>query len=870
MRFATTTLLVGFILFGFGFSTCYAQSNSPTSYWPSGVEFESSVPTPKQHFGFEVGTYHLRHDQLADYVRTLAEKSDRFKLIQYGKTHGGRPLLLAIVTSPSNHSRLQQLRRSHVQLTDHQSSSQVELDNVPVVINMGYGVHGDEPSASNSAALVAHYLAAAKGDQIEKMLDNMVILLDPCLNPDGFDRFARWVNRYRGKVPNADPAHAEHNQGWPRGRTNYYWFDLNRDWLPLVHPESRARMRWYHQWKPDVVLDFHEMGSESTYFFQPGIPERTNPLTPKRNVELTNKIAKYHAEVLDADGKLYMTKELFDDFYMGKGSTYPDLHGAVGILFEQAGADGHIKENQFGKLRFYDSISNQFKTSLSSLNATHEMKKELLEFKRTFYNSAAQMAKRNQTKTIVFTSASNRSRLQSLAEMLLRHDIKCFWPVDTVQYGDHSFSNRDSLIVPVDQKEFRFLQSLLDRRTSFQENIFYDVSSWSVPYAFGVNEHALKNEIPNEQLVAAKVGQNVATNIEFSDADIAYLVDWRDDRASKLLVQLLRQGIKVQVAQKPFTVKLKGQQKRFGYGTLSVFLGIQDDGNPGQRTKNQIKRILNRAANQGAEITPVKTALTPVGIDLGSGSFPVVNQPDVAMLIGPGNSQYRTGEIWHLFDNELRFPVTLIKSDMVPRVDLSRYEKLILAGPIDEFEAETIGDWIKNGGTLIAMGDALGSIDRLIVERELINREQPDEPETEHSQHQHLQRPFADRRTESALKQIAGAIFDTRIDTTHPLFYGFESNRLPVFRTSTARLSPSETPYRNPAIYPDTPLLAGYASDENVQRLANSASVTIEPVGRGQVIAMVDNPVFRGYFHGTKRLLINAVFFGHLSGRRGR
>ena len=368
----------------------------------------------------------------------------------------------------------------------------------------------------------------------------------------------------------------------------------------------------------------------------------------------------------------------------------------------------------------------------------------------------------------------------------------------------------------------------------------------------------------------ATINGKASRTIKFSDDDIAYLVDWRNDRATRLLSQLLRQDIVVQVAQKPFAVDSGGKRKDFGFGTLSIVLGVQNKGKPNQRTVNIIRRLLTSAANDGVDVTPVKTGLTPEGIDLGSGSFPVIRRPDVAMIIGSGISQYRTGEIWHTLDNDTRFPITLLKTEMVPGVDLSRYDKLIIAGPIDEFEAEVIGPWVKNGGTLIACGDSLGSVDRLLVQRELLNNPNSSQAESEHPHNHHLQRPFVDRRSEGALKQIAGAIFNTTIDPTHPLFYGIEGKNLPVFRTSTTVVTPSKTPHQNPAVYPENPLLAGYASDENVKKITGSASVVVEPLGRGQIIVLVDNPVFRGYFHGTKRVLLNSIFFGHLSGRRGR
>ena len=270
---------------------------------------------------------------------------------------------------------------------------------------MGYSVHGNEPSASNVSPLVAYHLAASQGEAIDELLDQVVVLLDPCLNPDGFDRFAHWANNHRGHVLNGSPDHREHREGWPSGRTNYYWFDLNRDWLPAQHPESQGRLKIARRWLPNVVLDFHEMGGNATFFFQPGVPKRTNPLTPLRNVQLTNQIGAYHAKALDEIRSLYYTQERFDDFYMGKGSTYPDLHGGVGILFEQGSSRGHLAQTDHGTLTFPFTIRNQFRTSLSSLDAVLTLRSDLLEYKRDFYQDALALARAGKVAGYVVSGA---------------------------------------------------------------------------------------------------------------------------------------------------------------------------------------------------------------------------------------------------------------------------------------------------------------------------------------------------------------------------------------------------------------------------------------------------------------------------------
>ncbi len=837
------------------------SKSSPTTFWPTEVDWNKSIPTPKQHFGFEVGFRHLEHAQIVSYMNRLAEVSDRVSIAQYATTHGGRPLLLLTITSPANHQHIKKIQQQSRQLTNP-NNAKVDIENLPAIINMGYGVHGDESSATNCAPLVAHYLAAAQGPEIEKLLNDVVVLLDPCLNPDGFNRFANWANRYRGRILNPDPQHAEHNQQWPPGRVNYYWFDLNRDWLPLVHPESQGRMRWYHKWKPNVVLDYHEMGTNSTYFFQPGVPERKNPLTPMENVELTNKFGEYHARALDNRGSLYFTKEGFDDFYMGKGSTYPDLHGAVGILFEQASSRGHVQQNQDGVLKFHDTIANQFATSLSSLKATVDLRQELHEYKQQFYTESQRMGADAKKQTYVFSCPHNRSRLQALASVLLRHDIRCYWLKDELNYGDDTFDPRWTLIVPAKQAEYRFLKSLLMRRTNFRENVFYDVSSWTLPLAYGLNQKAINKAISPEKLTPVKQKRVSQSEITFADDDVAYLIDWRDDGAQRLLAQLLKRDVKVRVARKPFKYGDE-EQASFGFGTLQIPLGIQKPRIP------FIKSALKNAAKRGVSLTAVKTGLTPGGIDLGSNNFPVVKKPELAMLTGRPVSAYGAGEIWHNLDTRIGLPVTMIKHTLLSRADLDEYTALIF--PDGRYAGLTEGEWEKlrqfaqSGGTIVAVGSAAGFVGGQLTGNQELERlpeaELADEPET-------IQKLFDTAPAERALARISGAIIRADVDLTHPLAYGLTKNHLPVFRNHAQFLKPSSNAFANPLVYnSEKPLLAGYCSAENVERFKGAASVVVYPLGRGRVILMSDNPNFRGFWRGSSRVFNNAIFFGGLTSR---
>ena len=266
---------------------------------PGNADYDSMVPQPKEILGHEIGEWHVGHDKLAQYMEIVASRSPRVSIVEYGRTYENRPLLLLAITSPQNHENLDNLRQAHVSISDPSVSGELDLNQMPAVVWLGYSVHGNEASGSNASLAVVYHLAASLDKETNDWLDKMIILVDPSINPDGLNRFASWVNMHRSKNLDPSPDSREHNENWPGGRTNHYWFDLNRDWLPLQHPESQGRIAQFHFWKPNVLTDHHEMGSNSTFFFQPGVPSRNNPLIPTSTYDLTRKIAQYHAQGLD-------------------------------------------------------------------------------------------------------------------------------------------------------------------------------------------------------------------------------------------------------------------------------------------------------------------------------------------------------------------------------------------------------------------------------------------------------------------------------------------------------------------------------------------------------------------------------------------
>ena len=831
-------------------------------YLPPGTVYDEKFAKPEDYLGFRIGQRHLQHHELIGYLKELAGRSKRMTWFEYGRTYGGRPLLMFVITAPENHARLEEIRQHHLRLIDPSVSADLDLEKMPAVINMGYSIHGDEPSGANAVPVVAYHLVAGRGKQIRQLLQNTIILLDPCLNPDGFERFAHWANNNRGQILNNDRNHREHQQAWPTGRTNYYWFDLNRDWLPAQHPESQGRLVQFHRWMPNVLLDFHEMGTDATFFFQPGIEARNHPLIPKRTYQLTDEISRYHARALDEIGSLYYTRENFDDFYLGKGSSYPDLHGGIGILFEQASSRGHIQESIRGDITFPFTIRNQVRTSLSSLHATFDKRVELLENLRTFYRDADLAAKAAAIKTYVFSAPHDPVRLHEFVQILNQHHVQGFQLRADVKIGDQNHASSDSIVVPAAQREHMFLRALCDRQTSFEENIFYDTSAWTLPAAFNLRTSEIPEVAPSEWLGRPIAEMQFPTR-EFTanESDLAYTIDYRSYYAPRTLNRLLNQRVRVQVTENSLT--LSEHNTTIPPGTLIVHVGSQSE------KRAIIADILSQAAKEdGVSITATRTGLTPSGADLGSSSLRQLQAPRILLAMGSGVTTSEAGEAWHLLDHRFEMAVSLVEAERLASINLSEYTHLVLpSGSYSVVNESTVGkiqNWLSQGGTIVGIGSAV----RWLESKKLANVRFRPTRAVSADRSAVQRRPFAQAETHADLQLISGAIFQVELDVTHPLAYGFTDERLFIFRDQRIFLEPSANPYSTPAIYPGVQAksgqVAGYISSENRDQLANSASVLVDGVGAGRVIVLADNPNFRAYWHGTNRLFLNAIFLSPL------
>jgi len=805
-------------------------------YLPSDVSYNPAIPTPESIIGFVPGEWHVSHDKLSEYMRTLAAASDRMTIEKRGETFEGRPILLLTITNPANHARIDDIKSAHLDLVESGSG---DTDNMPIVVYQGLSIHGNEPSGANAGLVAAYYLAAAQGPKIDEMLANTIILFDPSFNPDGLQRFAYWANTNKAQNVNPDPQDREYDEVWPGGRTNHYWFDMNRDWLPVQLPESRARIKTFHDWYPNILTDHHEMGSNSSFFFQPGIQSRTHPLTPKLNQELTKQIGNYHAKALDKIGSFYYTEESFDDFYYGKGSTFPDINGGIGILFEQGSSRGHAQETDNGLLTFPFTIRNQFTAIRSTLEAAQAMRKQLLDYQKDFFNESRKTAGNG---AYAFGNEKDAASAYHLAEILKRHKVQVHPVKSRFRESGKTFEPGYSYIVPKNQRQQRLIKAMFEKRTTFTDSLFYDISAWSFPLAFNLDfteSASTSNAGDAIEKLEMRTPKTVATST------YGYLMEWHEYYTPKVLNEILNKGLRAKVGMEKFSL----EGNTYDYGT--ILIPVQNQ----KLNAGELQSFLNTLSKEsGVTITGVSTGLTE-GIDLGSSQFRAIEPQKVAMLVGEGVNSYDAGEMWHLLDTRYDMLITKLDTKNLGRTDLSKYTDLIVPhmwSGLDKDDTEKIKTWVRSGGTLIAYRNSAKWLERSkMLDIAFVETKNPAKNVS-----------FEQRRDFSGAQVIGGAIFEANQDRSHPVNFGYKNDKLPLFRNTTLFIKADSTSYKNPIQYTKEPLLSGYISKINLEAIPETRPFVHQSTGRGEVILFTDNTNFRAFWYGTNKLLMNAIFFG--------
>jgi hypothetical protein len=850
----------------------------PVEYFQvEGVTYDAEVPFFEDLIGYEIGDRPVRFDDMIRYLREVADGSDRISIKTIGYSHERRPILTFVVTSPENHANLETIRQTHLARLQGEAAA----DAAPMVLWINYGVHGAETSSMDAAIPLLYHYSAGQGDAIERQLDDAVMIFTVVFNPDGHARRIDHTETFWSYAENTDLSDAAHNM-WIEARTNHYWFDLNRQWLLLTQPESQAWIKEWHKWKPMVSADYHEMGSSSPYYFHPGEELRRNPLIPERARELTQGIGQRHAAFLDSEARLYWTEQGFDNFYIGKGSTYPQINGSLGILFEAGAARGGAVQTDRGLVETADNVRTQFRTALTTIQGSLDLRSKITAYQRDFFAENARQSDRNGQVGWVFTAKGDPERAARFVRLLRMHDIDVTRLSANITIEDQTYSAGSSFFVPLDQMNNRMIRGIFERFTEFDENVFYDVSGWTLPLAYDL-EYASVTARDIRGATSTDLADGAFQAAPIPDrASYGYVFDWSHSFAPRALNRVLSAELMARASMEEFTVNTTSGAVELGRGSIFVPLARQET------SRDEIYAIMQEiAAKDGVPVYAATSGLTPVtGRDLGAArTFRSLKEPKIVLAFEGGLSRYDVGEVWWTLDYRQRMPVTLVQKDRLGSLDWTEYTHLVLVGSLgpqepvlDETLTDAVLSWVEGGGTLIATRDAALWTQDAIKARAAAQAnggEAPakDDPETDpandNGDDSEIERlNFADMGVLDAEHYIGGAIFAADLDTTHPLGFGFADRNLAVHRNVSFALDrPEDNPYAVPVQYDENPLLTGYASERRLEELGGTPATVAQRMGSGAVVLMADNPVFRGTYPGSEKLLMNAIFFSGLIDR---
>tara|TARA_Y100000746_G_scaffold80019_1_gene67468 strand:- start:18 stop:1805 length:1788 start_codon:yes stop_codon:yes gene_type:complete len=594
------------------------------------------------------------------------------------------------------------------------------------------------------------------------------------------------------------------------------------------------------------MTDFHEMGTNSTYFFQPGVPQRKNPLISDLNQDLTKEIATYHEEALNEIGSLYYSEESFDDFYFGKGSTYPDANGGIGILFEQGSSRGHIQESVNGIITFPFTIKNQLATSFSTLKAAKNMRVKLLNYMKNFFDDQIDLNSKR-TKNIVFGKLKDKSTVFHLADILKSHKIKFNNISKDVVINGKKYLKDNSYIVPMNQSKRTLIEAMFNTQTKFKDSLFYDVSSWTFPLAFNVNYDYTDGM--SQSNISSLMDDEVSNLIRPSGnvdnkSDYAYIFEPHEYYTQAAIYKILDEGLRVKTATRKFSIK----GKEYDYGTYMIPVQSQ------KLNSDEIYELLNKVSKEyNVNFESHLTGITD-GIDFGSNNFIIVKQPRIGLIVGDGVRSYDAGEIWHLLDVRYDIPISKLDIGNLGYIDLNKYSHIILPDYNgSRINSDQIKEYVNNGGNLIAYRNSIRWVSNNIDEIELLSNDLVANDIA-----------FDERQAFYGAQQTGGAIFESNIDKSHPINYGIESSSLPLFRNSNVYMTKDEQSFNNPILYSSNPLISGYVSEENLSLIKKSSPFKLIRKGRGKILLMTDNTNFRAFWFGTNRILLNMLFHSNI------
>jgi major membrane immunogen (membrane-anchored lipoprotein) len=808
----------------------------------------AQIPSPKQFLGYELGDRYTPHYRIVSYFKAVAAAAPSMvKLEKYGETYEGRELMLAYISSEGNIQNLDNIRNANLQAAGLQPGSST---NDKAIVWLSYNVHGNEPSSSEAAMATLFALVDPSNAQAKEWLKNTVVIIDPCLNPDGRDRYVNWFTSVAGKNENPDPQSREHAEPWPGGRSNHYNFDLNRDWAWQTQIETQQRMVKYNQWMPHVHVDFHEQYYNNPYYFAPAAEPFHEVITPWQR-EFQTTIGKNNAALFDKNAWLYFTRESFDLFYPSYGDTYPTYNGAIGMTYEQGGHSAGglaVTTNSGDTLTLADRIMHHFTTGLSTVEVTsRNAAKVVSEFKKFFDESSA--AKFSTYKTYVITS-DNIEKIQGLTELLNRNGIGYSYTTAPVNATGYNYFNGKTeavktsghtLVISAYQPKSALIKVLMEPVNKLTDSVTYDITAWSIPYAYGLQAYASNQKIN----VTGQQMMNIAATAR--NSTYGYLVPYNSVESAKTLAALLKKGVKVRVTEKAITYK----GVAYGEGSLLVL-----------RTSNQaIWNSMKVAEAIPATAVVLETGFMEKGPDFGSANVRIVKAPKIAMLTGQDVSSISAGEVWHFMDQTLDYPVSLLNAADIGRLSLSDYDVLIMpAGNYkalnDKSASEKLKDFVRSGGKIVAIGNTVYQMsenDWSIKAKE----EKKDDKDKDKNEYAYLKR-YADRERDETVNSIPGAIYRVQLDESHPLAFGF-----PAFYY-TLKLDTDVYEFLkdgwNVGVIKKEDYVTGFTGSKVKSRLKDGLLFGVQPMGRGSVVYLADDPLFRMFWQNGKLLFANAIF----------
>jgi hypothetical protein len=809
------------------------------------ISFAQSVKSPKEFLGYELGEYFTRHHQVVDYFRHVANNSNMVQVEEYGKTNEHRLLQVAYVSSSKNLNNLETIRKSH--LSNAGIGNENSVNNIAVVW-LSYNVHGNESSSTEASMNTIYKLITEKKDWLE----NTVVIIDPCMNPDGRDRYVNWYNQVKSTPYNNAQVAKEHSEPWPGGRPNHYLFDLNRDWAWATQVETQQRLKIYNKWLPHIHVDFHEQGINEPYYFAPAAEPFHEVITNwQRNFQ--TQIGKNHAKYFDKNGWLYFTRERFDLLYPSYGDTYPTFVGAIGMTYEQAGhgrAGLGIMTDEGDELTLKDRIVHHTTTGLSTIEISSQNASQLVEEYKKYYGPD----KYNYRSYVL---QGDNDKINTLKDLLDRHDITYTQAprkrVFGYQYSENGFgsvnsSNKD-LVVSVNQPKGKLVKVLFEPKAKLSDSLTYDITAWSIPYAYGLNAIA-----SNSLISGTTVNAKEATSNKIDTEAIAYAAKWNHIKDAAFLGALLQKNVRVRFTEKPF----QSNGKIYDRGTLIITRGDN------KNIENFDALVASIADAHNRELSVLKSGFATTGVDVGSPDVKEIKNQKIAVLSGEGTSSLSFGEIWYFFEQELKYPVTNINTSSFNSSTLNKFHVLVIPNGyyyslLKDYQLEAIKKWARKGGKVIAIGNALEAFadkDGFGLTKKKVKEDNKDDTTVQLTS-------YREKERQGVSELITGAIFKTKVDNTHPLAFGYDDTYF------TLKLGSNKYHYLkngyNVVYNKKTEVVSGFAGKKALKGMDKTLILGEQPMGNGSIIYMVDNPLFRAFWQNGKLFFANAIFMSNVN-----